>query len=566
MISRRIARKPGNDNYRRLAKYIADASRDGEKCLLTWCIGCWADDDYELAVQEVSDTQELNTRTTKEKTYHLIVSFRPEDEMRLTPEVLKAIEAEFAKALGFEEHQRHCGVHKNTANLHMHVAYNMIHPERLTRHEPFRDYRGRDRVCRELEKRFGLAIDNGRDQTRPQERPPLSDEAANVEAHTGQQSFEGYARGHRETILASLEKATGWQSLHQTLALYGLKIKPHGNGLVIKDRHGKRTIKASSLDRSLAMGRLEKRLGPFKPPDMAVTRVPSQDQYQAKPLHRGPERGNLFAEYQTGIARRKEELAALKQQGQTRREAIALKWERIRQEIEDLALTRRDRFALLKQLRQHEAKTKRRFVREVAFRRQKLAEAIPYASWSAFLRWQAAQGNETALAILRSRKDVVEPEQADTADASPQAGRSSANEEWQGRRQKILNDPKLKPGEKRTLLSVARMRYLEALEATKPDSSATLSLQGFTHSIDDKGTVLFTLPGGGLIRDMGDQVLFSAHDPTAEKVAVNFSRLKLGNSINLKENYIQLPRIINDDILEKERAREKWLSLRSSEQ
>ncbi|WP_235731728.1 relaxase/mobilization nuclease domain-containing protein [Fundidesulfovibrio putealis] len=46
-----------------------------------------------------------------------------------------AIEEEFAKTIGLSEHQRHCGVHKNTNNLHMHVAYNMIHPERLPRHD-----------------------------------------------------------------------------------------------------------------------------------------------------------------------------------------------------------------------------------------------------------------------------------------------------------------------------------------------------------------------------------------------------------------------------------------------
>ena len=85
----------------------------------------------------------MRLRTTREKTYHLIVSFRPEDEAKLTPETLKEIELEFAKSLGFEEHQRHCGVHKNTHNLHMHVAYNMIHPEKLARHEPFRDFRTR---------------------------------------------------------------------------------------------------------------------------------------------------------------------------------------------------------------------------------------------------------------------------------------------------------------------------------------------------------------------------------------------------------------------------------------
>ena len=94
---------------------------------MSWCAGCWAGDDYELAIQEVADTQALNTRTTQEKTYHLIVSFRPEDETRLTPEAFKAIEERFAQALGLSEHQRHCGVHVNTENMHMHVAYNLIH-------------------------------------------------------------------------------------------------------------------------------------------------------------------------------------------------------------------------------------------------------------------------------------------------------------------------------------------------------------------------------------------------------------------------------------------------------
>lgn len=40
------------------------------------------------------------------KTYHLLVSFRPEDETRLAPEVFQDIERRFAAALGYAEHQR----------------------------------------------------------------------------------------------------------------------------------------------------------------------------------------------------------------------------------------------------------------------------------------------------------------------------------------------------------------------------------------------------------------------------------------------------------------------------
>ena len=84
MISKRIHCKVENDNYGRLANYIADASHAGEKALASWCAGTYSGDDYNLAIAEVLATQELNTRSTKEKTYHLVVSFRTEDEGKLT--------------------------------------------------------------------------------------------------------------------------------------------------------------------------------------------------------------------------------------------------------------------------------------------------------------------------------------------------------------------------------------------------------------------------------------------------------------------------------------------------
>lgn len=65
---------------------------------VSWCAGCAADDDYELAIVEAQAVQSLNTRSQKEKTYHLLVSFRPEDEVKLTPEAFKAIEERFASA------------------------------------------------------------------------------------------------------------------------------------------------------------------------------------------------------------------------------------------------------------------------------------------------------------------------------------------------------------------------------------------------------------------------------------------------------------------------------------
>ena len=49
MIASRKDRKAENDNYRELARYIADTKNEGEKVLLHWSAGC-AFDDYMVGV------------------------------------------------------------------------------------------------------------------------------------------------------------------------------------------------------------------------------------------------------------------------------------------------------------------------------------------------------------------------------------------------------------------------------------------------------------------------------------------------------------------------------------
>jgi hypothetical protein len=154
MIATRKDRKPENDNYRRLAQYIADTKNEGEKVLMHWSAGSGFND-YMAGICEVEAIQEQNTRTRLAKTYHLVVSFRPEDEAKLSAAAFIDIEKAFAQALGYENHVRHCGVHKNTNNLHLHIAYNMISGDNFRRQSPFLDYRTLSRVCREMEKKYG---------------------------------------------------------------------------------------------------------------------------------------------------------------------------------------------------------------------------------------------------------------------------------------------------------------------------------------------------------------------------------------------------------------------------
>lgn len=450
-------------------------------------------------------------------------------------------------ALGYSEHQRHCGVHKNTANLHMHVAYNMIHPEKYTRHKEFRDYWIRDKVCRELEREYGLAMDNGRAQTAP-ERQPLGKKAALLEAHTGQQSFEGYAQTQRAAILHALETVTSWQETHEALARHGLEIKPHGNGLVIKDRHGQQSIKASALDRSLSLKKLETRLGAFVPPQ-GLERIQEQSRYRAEPLHRSPERGKLFAEYQQGIAKRKTRLELIKQQEDSALAAIRAEWAAKRREFERMGIDKRNRRRLIQVARKHEAEALATARSTFQKPREEVRQAVPFTSWNGFLQHKAEQGNEVALAVLRSRKDAADVEHS--AHPVPEkdwsqhgrdlfTDRNAVRADQVAAERAVLESEKLSGKSKPRLLSVLRMEQLaeEEHRTGLKAGQAVPVVSGFRHAVDSKGTVIFTLPGGGRIMDTGRELFFSSQDPAAQSVAMNYARKKWGKAVHLEGNRI----------------------------
>lgn len=387
MISKHIHCKAGNDNYKRLADYIAAAkhTRKQEKCLHSWCAGCIDNEDYESSITEVELTQSLNTRSEKEKSYHLIVSFRKEDEGKLTKEDFRNIEQEFAKALGFEEHQRHCAVHINTDNIHMHIAYNMIHPQKHTRHEPYRDYKVRDEVCRKIEKQYNLAVDNGIDKDDLSVK--LNDTSARVEAQTGEESFERYCHNQHDDIMELLDKAKTWQDVHKTFALFGLHLKQSGNGLAIKNSKGKQVIKASSLDRKLSLANLSKQFGKFEQAKDIENILPTI-WYKKKPAQQNPEIKELWQEF-------------IKQNGQEEIQAIKEKYYKEKVKLITLGVNRKTKSELMKFTRNKE-------LAEINEVRLQLSRNQT-KNWLKFLQEKANNGDERALRVLQSKRPKINP-------------------------------------------------------------------------------------------------------------------------------------------------------------
>ena len=226
-----------------------------------------------------------NQRAKGDRTYHLVISFRSgEDPSR---ETLAQIEDEFAQALGYGEHQRVSVVHRDTDNVHLHVAINKIHPTRFTLHEPFNDYHTRAKLCQKLETRYGLQPDGATSQR----DLPVQQKAAAMERVAGVESLIGYVQRSLRTAVVS---ARSWQDLHEAFAKAGVALKARGNGLVVES-NGK-TAKASSCFRELSKSALEKRLGQYQESSQSATAATPRKTYSARPLQEGSAR--LYERYQ----------------------------------------------------------------------------------------------------------------------------------------------------------------------------------------------------------------------------------------------------------------------------
>tara|TARA_R110000803_G_scaffold19786_1_gene51469 strand:- start:4436 stop:5569 length:1134 start_codon:yes stop_codon:yes gene_type:complete len=287
MIATKIGKKSGvPDNYTRLGEYIAAAEEKGEKLHQFWIRNCDAGtniEDLDLALLEIEAVRRQKPDIA-DKTYHLVVSFRPGEQDRLSKDDLVAIEAEYAKALGYADHQRVAGTHINTDNFHMHIAFNKVHPETLKVVTPHRDFKILARISRAMEKKYGLTIDPGMTDSKERDPNKLSPAARNYEAHTWQESFQRHVLKHREEILKGLGEAKNWQEAHKVLAGYNINLKLRGNGMVLMSPDGQ-AMKASQLDRSCSKKKLEERFGVFEA-QRSKTQFKQKRRYKPRPLVR----------------------------------------------------------------------------------------------------------------------------------------------------------------------------------------------------------------------------------------------------------------------------------------
>ncbi|MEO0002477.1 MAG: hypothetical protein RLZZ22_169, partial [Pseudomonadota bacterium] len=158
MIVKHVSmRSLGRSDFADLASYITDTQSKDHRLGQVRFTNCAALT-LKAAIEEVLATQQLNTRASGDKTYHLIVSFRAGEQPDAA--TLGAIEQRICAGLGFGEHQRVSALHLDTDNLHLHLAINKIHPRRHRMHEPFGAYRTLAELCQVMERDYRLQPDN----------------------------------------------------------------------------------------------------------------------------------------------------------------------------------------------------------------------------------------------------------------------------------------------------------------------------------------------------------------------------------------------------------------------
>lgn len=181
----------------------------------------------------------------------------------------------FLDGMQLTGHQAVFGVHKNTENIHLHIAVNRMNEETMKVVKPHRgfDIEAAHKILAKIEAIQGweslknaryIMLENGSVVKKRKENIPQkpTQKALDFEHARGEKSAQRIAQ---ELATSVIENANSWESLHAGLAEKGLKFALRGAGSVIFV--GDIAVKSSSVSRKFSIKKLTKRLGNFAPYD-----------------------------------------------------------------------------------------------------------------------------------------------------------------------------------------------------------------------------------------------------------------------------------------------------------
>ena len=458
MLAKVIVRKSPARGFGEAVRYIARDNPDQADAprpeLGTVNLDCplHTAEDRALAVSILDATAEAARRNTQRAPlYHVTLAWQDGEQ----PTAQQAQQAcqQVMRALGYGDHQALWAIHRDTDHHHVHLIINRVHTDGRTVKVPRNDWLLLDSAMRDIEMRQGWRNSPGphivqkgqivrMSRTERQARGLLRDgppstpgAAAAAHREGGAVSFQAWAAdGPAKAIKAVIDTpGVTWERVHQQAARYGLTIQPKGSGMIVTtalDDGRVLAAKASQMGRWASKTALEKRLGPFQPPQgplpaAALTYQKALDADKAfatgQGVQRGVESDERTARRAQRAAARKALAARFKAEQETARQArpaqraeMRSRHQRERQEL--AALLRQEHKALPEQARQQGqplavvqslwalkvAQQREAMQKRQAAERKALSAKQPKATvWRKWLEREAAQGDEAALAALR---------------------------------------------------------------------------------------------------------------------------------------------------------------------
>lgn len=316
-------------SFKRPVQYIVKGASTRENGSLEVAYLQMASQKPEAAALEMQSVSDLSVRS-REPVYHVVMSW-PEGEDPTFEQALDA-ERKLAKELKVENHQRVLAVHrpkkgrgKKPEKTHIHIIYNKVHPDTLRTANLDNDYLRIVKTVRQIEKEQGwkqtpgpeivqsMKVIKGKEKiilrsVPNKERESINQKARDFESHQLEKSFQTWVSEEPNSAVEQALKTPGcnWQTIHQTLASFNLRLETKGSGLIVRDRKEEKFVaKASQMSRSMSKSALEKKLGPFQESSLSNNPQLARTEYKRDPgkrlirkSERDLEREKLFFDYE----------------------------------------------------------------------------------------------------------------------------------------------------------------------------------------------------------------------------------------------------------------------------
>ncbi|MBN8646406.1 MAG: relaxase/mobilization nuclease domain-containing protein [Caulobacterales bacterium] len=394
-----------------LINYITDAVSDGARVDFVRVTNL-PSEELRDAVLAMMITQDMNTRSKTDKTYHMIFSF-PHGE-KPSRVILNDIEDNLVASIGLSEHQRISAAHDDKDHYHVHIAINKVHPKTYRNVEPFYDKNALMRTCVELEKKHGLMVTNHGELARSElVLAQSNNNSLDFEVHNNIESLQSWIKtSAKEQLLEAFETSKSWGEFHYKANELGLEFKLRGAGIVIKAVGQEVAVKASSVDRGLSYKALISKLGEFKPAQTSQKLIPTKS-YSKTPKINNEISASLFAKFQSNrlqsIAHRREAKAKLNERSELAARVIKEAFLNKKSLVKNNhILSRLNKKSEYQKLAIEQTRVWQVHKNTFSNDKKKIEKDIPLYTWPEFLKNQVAQGDENALEVLRAHEKSKE--------------------------------------------------------------------------------------------------------------------------------------------------------------